>query len=98
MASSSQANKEKVVRSFDYSKFDNIDISDDEETFHPNIENNFNVKINRHVRDRKIYEHEEEKKVLMEKKDDPKALKRLQELERKKIWFFNLLYIFFLQI
>ena len=41
---------EKVKRSFDFSKFDNIDISDDEDTFHPNIEKNFNVRINQTVR------------------------------------------------
>ena len=46
--------KEKVVRAFDYSRFNNIDISDDEDTFHPNIEKNFNIKINKQVRDRKV--------------------------------------------
>lgn len=77
--------KEKVKRSFDYSKFNNIDVSDDEESFHPNIEKNFNIKINRHVRDRKIDEQEAEKEVLQDKSDEA-SKRRLEELERKKIW------------
>ncbi|CAD7975865.1 unnamed protein product [Amoebophrya sp. A25] len=77
--------KEKVKRSFDYSRFNNIDISDDEETFHPNIEKNFNIKINKQVRDRKINEMDEEKEKLKEK-SDPKSKKRLEELEKKQIW------------
>lgn len=76
---------ERVKHAFDYSKFNNIDVSDDEETFHPNIEKNFNIKINRQVRDRKIGEQEEEKEYLKPKEDN-ESKRRLQELERKKIW------------
>jgi len=76
---------EKVKHSFDYSKFNNIDVSDDEDTFHPNIEKNFNIKINRQVRDRKIGEMEYEKQELS-KKDDEESKARIAELERKKIW------------
>ncbi|CAD7946900.1 unnamed protein product [Amoebophrya sp. A120] len=76
---------EKVVRAFDYSKFNNIDISDDEDNFHPNIEKNFNIRINKEVRGRKINEMDMEKEEL-KKKDDEKSKKRLQELERKQIW------------
>jgi len=82
--------KEKVARAFDSSRFDHIDISDDEESFHPNIEKNFNIKINRTVRDRKIDEMDVEKdalaKQLEKKPEDEKAAKKLQELEKKQIW------------
>lgn len=79
------AGNEKVNRAFDYSRFDNIDVSDDEEKFHPNIEKNFNIKINRHVRDRTNDELEQQKAPLVDKPDE-ESRKKLAVLERKKIW------------
>jgi len=76
---------EKVHRAFDLSKWDNIDISDDETTFHPNIENNFNIKINRTVRDRKEKEDEEKVKELLAK-GTPEALREMERIERNKKW------------
>lgn len=79
---------EKVKRAFDLSKWDNIDISDDESTFHPNIENSFNVKINRTVRDRRDHEEEVKKSELLQL-GTPEALKELEKLERNKKWHVN---------
>lgn len=85
MAKRVQQKADKVKRAFDLSKWDNIDISDDESTFHPNIENSFNVKINRTVRDRRDNEEEEEKKKLLAD-GSPEALRQLEKLERNKKW------------
>lgn len=38
---------------FDYSKWDKIDLSDDEETYHPNIDDNLMIRINREQRQRR---------------------------------------------
>lgn len=75
----------KVHRAFDMSKWDNIDISDDEKTFHPNIENNFNVKINRTVRDRKDQE-DAEKIEKLQKEGTPEAMREIEKMERNKKW------------
>eukprot|EP00397_Hematodinium_sp_SG-2012_P018399 GEMP01018847.1.p1 GENE.GEMP01018847.1~~GEMP01018847.1.p1 ORF type:complete len:411 (+),score=118.72 GEMP01018847.1:59-1291(+) len=76
---------EKVNRAFDLSKWDNIDISDDESTFHPNIEDTFNIKINRTVRGRRDDEEAIKKEELL-KAGTPEALKELDKLERNKKW------------
>jgi cell division cycle protein 37 len=39
--------------SFDYSKWDKLELSDDEDTFHPNLDKNLNIRVNRITRDRK---------------------------------------------
>lgn len=49
---------------FDYSKWDRLEVSDDEDTFHPNLDKNLNVRVNRITRDRKEEEIDEEKKKL----------------------------------
>jgi len=80
-----KAQEGKVKHAFDLSKWDNIDISDDETTFHPNIENSFNVKINRTVRDRRDNEEEEKKKELLAD-GSKEAIRELEKLERNKKW------------
>lgn len=53
--------------SFDYSKWDRLELSDDEDTFHPNLDNNLNIRVNRITRDRKEEEIDEKKKDLESK-------------------------------
>lgn len=60
---------------FDYSKWDRLEISDDEETFHPNLDNGLNVRVNRITRDRKEEEIDTEKKEAEDKGDHEKAAK-----------------------
>mmetsp|Transcript_41858 Transcript_41858/g.126711 ORF Transcript_41858/g.126711 Transcript_41858/m.126711 type:complete len:325 (-) Transcript_41858:257-1231(-) len=61
--------------SFDYAKWDRLEISDDEETFHPNLDKGLNVRVNRITRDRKEEEIDTEKKKLEEKGEFEKAAK-----------------------
>lgn len=61
--------------SFDYSKWDRLEISDDEDTFHPNLDTGLNIRVNRITRDRKEEEIDAEKKKLEEKGDNEKAAK-----------------------
>jgi len=74
-----------LKRAFDLSKWDNIDLSDDETTFHPNIENNFNIKINRTVRDRREQEEEDLREKLIAD-GSPESLQELEKLDRNKKW------------
>lgn len=60
---------------FDYSKWDRLEISDDEETFHPNLDKGLNIRVNRITRDRKEEEIDAEKKRLEEKGEFDKAAK-----------------------
>jgi len=69
----------------DYSKFDRIEISDDEDTFHPNLDKNLNVRVNRITRDRKDEEIDEEKRKLEEKGEYQKA----EALESKRPFHVN---------
>lgn len=66
--------------SFDYSKWDRLEISDDEETFHPNLDKGLNVRVNRITRDRKEEDLDTQKKDLQAKGDHAAALK----LEQKR--------------
>lgn len=50
--------------SFDYAKWDRLEISDDEDTFHPNLDTGLNIRVNRITRDRKEEEIDAEKKKL----------------------------------
>lgn len=50
--------------SFNYSKWDKLEISDDEETYHPNLDTGLNIRVNRITRDRKEEEIDEEKSSL----------------------------------
>mmetsp|Transcript_41859 Transcript_41859/g.126715 ORF Transcript_41859/g.126715 Transcript_41859/m.126715 type:complete len:325 (-) Transcript_41859:119-1093(-) len=58
---------------FDYAKWDRLEISDDEETFHPNLDTGLNIRVNRITRDRKEEEIDTEKKKLEEKGDFERA-------------------------
>lgn len=60
---------------FDYSKWDRLEISDDEDTFHPNLDKGLNIRVNRITRDRKEEEIEQEKKRLLEVGEVDKAAK-----------------------
>jgi cell division cycle protein 37 len=61
---------------FDYdAKWGRLDVSDDEETFHPGLDKNLNIRVNRMTRDRKEEEIDEQKKVLEEQGEFEKAAK-----------------------
>lgn len=60
---------------FDYSKWDRLEISDDEDTFHPNLDKGLNIRVNRITRDRKEDEINEEVKRLTDKGELEKAAK-----------------------
>lgn len=64
-----------MSKPFDYSKWDRLEVSDDEETFHPNLDTGLNVRVNRITRDRKEEEIDEEKKKAEEAGDLEKAAK-----------------------
>jgi len=66
--------------SFDYAKWDRLEISDDEDTHHPNLDKNLNIRVNRITRDRKEEEIDTEKAKLMEKGEVDKA----EKLEAKR--------------
>jgi cell division cycle protein 37 len=59
--------------SFDYSKWDRLELSDDEDSFHPNLDKNLNIRVNRITRDRKEEELDEEVKQAVEVGDHKKA-------------------------
>lgn len=60
---------------FDYSKWDRLEISDDEDTFHPNLDKGLNIRVNRITRDRKEDEINDEVKRLTDKGELEKAAK-----------------------
>jgi len=65
----------------DYSKkWGRLELSDDEDTFHPNLDNRLNIRVNRITRDRKEEEIDEEQKKLTEKGD----LDKVAQLESKR--------------
>jgi cell division cycle protein 37 len=59
--------------SFDYSKWDRLELSDDEDSFHPNLDKNLNIRVNRITRDRKEEELDEDIKKAVEVGDHKKA-------------------------
>jgi len=61
--------------SFDYSKWDRLELSDDEDTHHPNLDKNLNIRVNRITRDRKEEEIDTEKAKLEEAGEHEKAAK-----------------------
>jgi len=66
--------------SFDYAKWDRLEISDDEDTHHPNLDKNLNIRVNRITRDRKEEEIDTEKaKLESEGKFD-----EAEKLEKKR--------------
>jgi cell division cycle protein 37 len=66
--------------SFDYAKWDRLEISDDEDTHHPNLDKNLNIRVNRITRDRKEEEIDTEKADLESKGEFEKA----EKLEQKR--------------
>jgi len=65
---------------FNYAKWDRLEISDDEETFHPNLDKGLNVRVNRITRDRKEEEIDSEVKKLQ----DSGQLDKAAKLENKR--------------
>jgi len=65
---------------FDYSKWDRLELSDDEDTFHPNLDKNLNIRVNRITRDRKEEEIDAEKKKLEAAGKTDKA----EQMEKKR--------------
>jgi len=66
-----------------YNKWDNIELSDDEDNFHPNIDNNLMIRLQREKRQQREAEEAEKKKKLMsEETDEAKA--ELEKMERTK--------------
>lgn len=61
--------------SFDYSKWDRLELSDDEETHHPNLDKNLNIRVNRITRDRKEEEIDDAKAKAEASGDLDKAAK-----------------------
>ena len=49
-----------------YSKWDNLELSDDEDNFHPNIDNNLMIRLQREKRQQREADEEEKKKKLLE--------------------------------
>jgi len=67
---------------FDYSKWDRLEISDDEKDAHPNIDSSLMTRIKREQRARR--EAEEQMKIAELKKiGTPEALKQVDEIKRK---------------
>ena len=66
-----------------YSKWDNLELSDDEEHFHPNIDNNLMIRLQREKRQQREAEEEKKKQELLAK-GTPDALEEMEKLERMK--------------
>lgn len=71
-----------MSKPFDYSKWDRLEISDDEQDAHPNIDTSLMVRIKREQRARREAE-EEMKKAQLRKIGTPEALKQVEEIERR---------------
>jgi cell division cycle protein 37 len=68
-----------------YSKWDHLELSDDEDNFHPNIDNNLMIRLQREKRQQREAEEEAKIKQLEqagteESKDEIEKIKRLQKL------------------
>lgn len=66
--------------SFDYAKWDRLEISDDEDTHHPNLDKNLNIRVNRITRDRKEEEIDNEKAKL----ESEGKFEQAEKLEAKR--------------
>mmetsp|Transcript_17711 Transcript_17711/g.41173 ORF Transcript_17711/g.41173 Transcript_17711/m.41173 type:complete len:326 (+) Transcript_17711:93-1070(+) len=69
-----------MAKPFDYSKWDRLELSDDEDTFHPNLDKGLNIRVNRITRDRKEEEIDTKKKELLEAGKSREA----DKLEKKR--------------
>jgi cell division cycle protein 37 len=65
------------------SKWDNIELSDDEDNFHPNIDNNLMIRLQREKREQREKEEAEKRKQL-EGTGTIEAKEELQKMERQK--------------
>eukprot|EP00906_Rhabdomonas_costata_P012718 RCo018300 len=74
-----------MSKGVDYSKWDNIDLSDDEEGMHPNIDKSLMIRIRREQRARRMQEEEEQRKKLLQE-NTPDAKRKLEELEKHRKW------------
>jgi len=68
-----------------YSKWDNIELSDDEDNFHPNIDNNLMIRLQREKREQREKEEAEKKKALssdtsIEAKDELDRMEKQKKL------------------
>jgi len=66
-----------------YNKWDNIEISDDEDNFHPNIDNNLMIRLQREKRQQREAEEEEKRKKL-EAEGSQEAKAELDKMEKTK--------------
>jgi len=66
-----------------YNKWDNIELSDDEDNFHPNIDNNLMIRLQREKRQQREAE-EAEKKNRLEKEGTIEAKEELEKMEKTK--------------
>ncbi|KAL3911824.1 MAG: hypothetical protein SGPRY_008549 [Prymnesium sp.] len=66
-----------------YNKGDNIELSDDEDNFHPNIDNNLMIRLQREKRQQREAAEEEKRKKLLEE-DTEAARAELEKMERAK--------------
>lgn len=71
-----------MSKGFDYSKWDRLEVSDDEKDAHPNIDSSLMIRIKREQRARREAE-EEMKKSQLRKIGTPEALRQVEEIERK---------------
>jgi cell division cycle protein 37 len=71
-----------MSRPFDYSKWDRLEISDDEKDAHPNIDSSLMIRIKREQRARREAE-EEMKKAQLRKIGTPEALRQIEEIDMK---------------
>jgi hypothetical protein len=71
-----------MSKPFDYSKWDRLEISDDEKDAHPNIDSSLMIRIKREQRARR--EAEEQMKISELKKiGTPEALQQAEDIQRK---------------
>ena len=66
-----------------YSKWDNIELSDDEDNFHPNIDNNLMIRLQREKREQREKEEAEKKKALA-KEGTIEAKEEMEKMDAMK--------------
>lgn len=66
-----------------YSKWDNIELSDDEDNFHPNIDNNLMIRLQREKRQQREKE-EADKREKLAAEATPEAKEEMARMEREK--------------
>ena len=70
-----------MAKPFDYSKWDHIELSDDEEDFHPNIDNDSMVRLKRRTREEREAQEAAQKKGWEDKKAENRN--KMQELSQR---------------